>query len=77
MFSHDDPDGHCSRIMFAQHIEGRGELRKIVPRKPVFEGKPSNVSREIELLGKFIFAELASPEAGQMLDAMSRKLSEC
>jgi len=56
----------------------------------VLEGKPSNVAR-VELLGKFcehdwrvhasdvkvgIFAELAWPELGQLLEASAKNLSE-
>lgn len=68
--------------------------RKIVKNRlieSVLEGKPSNISREIELLGKFrehdwwvhgpdvqvgIFQELASHEGGQMLAAMVKKADE-
>lgn len=57
----------------------------------VIEGKPSNVAREAELLGKLrevdlfvrnsdvqvgIFGLLATPEGGQMLDALEKAIDD-
>ena len=67
-------------------------LKKIVTHRlatAVIEGKPSNVAREVELIGRMkdvdlfvrngdiqvgIFGVLATPEAGQALDAVAKTI---